>query len=83
MLEFTEEKNGFLTATQLSKISGESYRTIDFYSGQGLIKVSARRGRMRLYNEREAIGRIRRIRRLQNRGYPLTLIKEDLDNNNS
>jgi DNA-binding transcriptional MerR regulator len=84
MLEFThDENNGFLTATQLSKISGESYRTIDFYSNQGLLRVTGRRGRMRLYEEKETLNRIKKIRKLQNSGYPLILIRENLDKSSS
>jgi DNA-binding transcriptional MerR regulator len=84
MLEFTnDENNGMLTATQLAKMTGESYRTIDFYSMQGLLRVSKRRGRIRLYEEKDTISRLRKIRKLQNSGYPLTLIKESLDKTNA
>src|SRR6056297_2700390 len=80
MLEFSEEQNnGLLTAKQLSRLSGESYRTIDFYSNQGLLRVSGRRGRIRLYREDETMKRIKNIRKLQDKGYPLTLIKENLE----
>jgi DNA-binding transcriptional MerR regulator len=84
MLEFTsEDNNGMLTATQLAKMTGESYRTIDFYSMQGLLRVSGRRGRIRLYEEKDTIIRLRKIRKLQNSGYPLNLIKESLDKSNA
>lgn len=80
MLEFSESQEpSLITATELCERCGESYRTIDYYSNQGLLKIFGRRGRTRLYREEDTLARIRTIRKLQNKGYPLTLIKDTLD----
>lgn len=73
------DANGFATAIDLAEKSGESYRTIDLYTNLGLLNVSKRKGRTRLYEFGSNLKRLKQIRSFQDEGYTLLLIRKILD----
>ncbi|MDI4644927.1 MerR family transcriptional regulator [Cohnella hashimotonis] len=61
---------------ELSRLSGVSPRTIDYYTGLGLLSAAKRSdGNYRLYND-ETLERIKRIEQLKAQKYSLEEIKE-------
>lgn len=56
----------FIKSGQLAKKAGVLRSTVDFYTRHGLLKVSGHtQGGYRLYNEAEALKRIKEIKKLQ------------------
>lgn len=62
----------------LARSGGVAVDTIRFYQGRGLLPSPRRQGRFTLYGQ-EHLDRLRRIRELQQRGFPLTVIRRFLD----
>jgi len=63
---------------ELARSGGVAVDTIRFYQGKGLLPSPRRQGRFTLYGT-EHLERLRRIRQLQQRGFPLTVIRRFLD----
>ena len=55
-----------------------SYPTVTHYTNLGFFTVVEKKGNKRLYDEEEVKSRLRRIRDLMNKGYPLRLIREKI-----
>ena len=55
------------------------YSTVNHYTVIGLLSVAARRNNMRLYDEAEVRKRLKRIGELRSKGYPLDLIRKELN----
>ncbi len=71
---------GLLKIGELAEKSGLPISTIKYYTDIGLLRVSDyMSGGFRLYNERECLLRIKRIRELEEKGYSLKEIKENID----
>lgn len=59
-------KNKLIKISELAKKGGVLISTIDFYVRQGLLKpVSFSQGNYRLFNERESLRRLKKIKELQ------------------
>lgn len=54
------------------------YSTVTHYTNMGFLTVIRRKGNKRLYEEEEVRARLRQIRTLINKGYPLRLIRNIL-----
>lgn len=67
-----------LSALELVDKFRISYQTLNHYTNLGLLKNSTRRGLRRFYQEEDVRKRLRTIKDLQNKGYPLRLIAEHL-----
>ena len=67
-----------LTVKDLQVESGVSASTINYYTALGLLLVSRRRGKTRLYPAASTRQRLQQIRALLDRGYTLPVIKEQL-----
>jgi DNA-binding transcriptional MerR regulator len=63
---------------QLAQAGGVAVDTIRFYQGKGLLDAPRRDGRVTWYSE-DHLGRLRRIRDLQQRGFTLAVIRRFLD----
>src|SRR5919201_355225 len=63
---------------QLAQAGGVAVDTIRFYQGKGLLEPPRRDGRVTWYSEAH-LGRLRRIRDLQQRGFTLTVIRRFLE----
>jgi DNA-binding transcriptional MerR regulator len=69
--------NGPISAQELASRAGETYDTVDHWSGRGLLCFQ-RKGRRRLYDATANLKRIKRIRALQNKGHSLETIRDSL-----
>lgn len=69
--------NSTVSAQELARKAGETYDTIDLWSGRGLLCFE-RRGRKRLNDTAANLSRIKRIRALQNKGHSLEAIRGSL-----
>ena len=67
-----------LSALELVDKFQISYQTLNHYTNLGLLKNSARLGLRRFYEEEDVRKRLQTIKDLQNKGYPLRLIAEQL-----
>jgi DNA-binding transcriptional MerR regulator len=70
--------NGWANARTLAEESGISLKTINNWSKMGLLRVQRQMGRLRLYDRKESLKRIERIRELRIQGYSLNKIKDIL-----
>lgn len=70
-----------ITAKKLAVITGEPYNTIHYWATLGLLK-SRKRGRTRNFEKDGSIRKCKKIRELQEKNYPLQLIKQELDKGN-
>ncbi len=61
---------------ELEKISGIGRSTIHYYLREGLLSPPRRTGRTMAYYHAGHVEELRRIRELQEEGYPLTMIRE-------
>lgn len=69
---------GFITLQELSRRSGVGASALNYYTNIGLLRVADRRGNRRFYRESESIRRLHEIRRLRQEGYPLRIIRKQL-----
>ena len=63
---------------QLAQTASVAVDTIRFYQGKGLLEPPRRQGRVTWYGQAH-LDRLRRIRELQQRGFPLTVIRRFLE----
>lgn len=56
------------------------YSTLNHYTLVGLLTIAGRKKNMRLYNDEEVKERLKRIADLRSKGYPLSLIQKELNN---
>jgi DNA-binding transcriptional MerR regulator len=74
--EASEAKRKFYRIGELSRLAGVSPRTIDYYTGLGLLSPAKRsKGNYRLYDD-ETLSRIRRIEQLKAQKFTLEEIRE-------
>jgi len=71
-------KKVLVTARQIAQRINVSYQLVNYYTNIGLFNVCANEGNCRLYDYREIDKRIKRIRDLKRRGYPLRVIRDEL-----
>lgn len=70
------DENRLLKISDLERISGIRRSTIHYYLRGGLLSPPRRTGRTMAYYHAGHVEELRRIRELQEEGYPLTIIKE-------
>lgn len=71
---------GLLKIGELAERSGVPISTIKYYTDLGLLRVQDyMSGGFRLYNEKESLLRLKRIRELAEQGYSIKEIKENID----
>ncbi|MBN2028369.1 MAG: MerR family transcriptional regulator [Actinobacteria bacterium] len=73
------DENRPLRISDLEKISGVGRSTIHYYLREGLLSPPRRTGKTMAYYHAGHVEELRRIRELQEEGYPLTIIKEMRD----
>jgi AcrR family transcriptional regulator/predicted DNA-binding transcriptional regulator AlpA len=73
-MEYKEDKP--LRVSDLEKITGINRSTIHYYLREGLLSPPRRTGKTMAYYHAGHVKELRRIRDLQEEGYPLSLIKE-------
>ena len=70
------QENRPLKISDLEKISGIGRSTIHYYLREGLLSPPRRTGRTMAYYHAGHVEELRRIRELQEEGYPLAIIRE-------
>jgi len=78
MFNKKNEKKTLVTARQIAEKVNISYQLVNYYTNIGLFHVCANEGNRRLYDYKEIDKRIKRIRDLKRRGYPLRVIRDEL-----
>jgi len=56
-----------------------TYQTVNHYTNLGLLRIVTKRGNVRMYNQAEVGQRLAKITQLMNEGYPLRLIRKQLE----
>ena len=69
-----------ISIKEIVKKYGIPYSTVNFYTMIGLLTVVDRRKNIKLYDEIEVKERLTKIIKLRNKGYPLDLIRKELNN---
>ena len=67
-----------ISTKEIMEKYGLPYSTVNHYTIIGLLTVEARRRNVRLYDEANVEEKLTRIMRLKDKGYPLHLIKKEL-----
>lgn len=70
------EKNGLVSAQEITKRYKIGYPTINYYTDLGLLSIVKREGNKRLYSAKTVTARLEAISRMMNEGYPLRLIRK-------
>jgi AcrR family transcriptional regulator/predicted DNA-binding transcriptional regulator AlpA len=73
------DDNRPLKISDLERISGIGRSTIHYYLREGLLSAPRRTGKTMAYYDASHVEELRRIRELQEEGYPLSMIKEMSD----
>lgn len=58
---------------------GITYQTVNHYTNSGLLQVVNKRGNVRMYVQAEVKRRLVKIMQLMDEGYPLRLIRKQLE----
>ncbi len=69
-----------ISIKEIVKKYGISYSTVNYYTMIGLLTVVDRRKNIKLYDEIEVKERLTKIIKLRNKGFPLDLIRKELNN---
>ncbi len=75
----TCKKTNLISTTTIVEKYSLPYSTINYYTIIGLLPVESRRRNKRLYNEEDVRERLLKIAELNNKGYPLQLIRKELE----
>ncbi len=68
-----------VSAQEIMKRHGITYQTVNHYTNSGLLQVVKKKGNVRMYDKLEVKQRLARIVQLMSEGYPLRLIKKQLE----
>ena len=63
-----------ISPTEISKIYGISYQTINYYTNLGILMVKKRNANNRLYDSRQVSAYLKKVTSLKSQGYSLKLI---------
>lgn len=74
-----KSKRKLVSAQEIVKKYGITYQTVNHYTNSDLFKVVSKNGNVRMYDKLEIKQRLAKIMRLMNEGYPLRLIKKQLE----
>ena len=69
-----------ISIKEIVKKYGIPYSTVNYYTMIGLLTIVDRRKNIKLYDEIEVKKRLTKIIKLRNKGYPLDLIRKELNN---
>jgi len=72
------KKKEIISAIDIAKNYNFSYQTVNYYTNLGLLKVIENQGNKRLYDKQDVEERLKTIKELKHRGYPLRLIRDEL-----
>jgi len=63
-----------ISPTEISKIYGISYQTVNYYTNLGLLMVKKRNANNRLFDSSQVRACLKRVTKLKSQGYSLKLI---------
>lgn len=63
-----------ISPTEISKIYGISYQTVNYYTNLGLLMVKKRNANNRLFDSRQVSACLKKVTNLKSQGYSLKLI---------
>jgi len=72
-------KRKLVSAQEIVKKYGVTYQTVNHYTNSDLLKVVGKKGNVRMYDKLEVKQRLAKIMHLMSEGYPLRLIKKQLE----
>lgn len=72
-------KRKLVSAQEIVKRYGITYQTVNHYTNSGLLQVVNKRGNVRMYDQVEVKQRLAKIMQLMDEGYPLRLIRKQLE----
>ena len=72
-------KRKLVSAQEIVKRYGITYQTVNHYTNSNLLQVVNKRGNVRMYDQAEVKQRLAKIMQLMDEGYPLRLIRKQLE----
>ena len=72
-------KRKLVSAQDIVKKYSITYQTVNHYTNSGLLQVVNKRGNVRMYDQAEVKQRLAKIIQLMDEGYPLRLIRKQLE----
>lgn len=72
-------KRKLVSAQEIVKRYGITYQTVNHYTNSSLLQVVNKRGNVRMYDQVEVKQRLAKIMQLMDEGYPLRLIRKQLE----
>jgi len=71
--------NKLMSAQEITERYRITYQTVNHYTNLGLLHIVTKRGNVRMYDQAEVKQRLAKITQLINEGYPLRLIRKQLE----
>jgi len=68
-----------MSAQEITERYRITYQTVNHYTNLGLLRVATKKGNVRMYKREEVKQRLAKITQLMNEGYPLRLIRKQLE----
>ncbi len=70
------KKDRSISATEVAKKFNITYHAVNHYTNLGLLTSRERKGNNRYYLESEVNTRLKKINKLKNEGYPLSVMRK-------
>ena len=74
-----DSKRKLVSAQEIVRRYGITYQTVNHYTNSGLLQVVNKRGNVRMYDQAKVKQRLVKIMQLMDEGYPLRLIRKQLE----
>jgi len=68
-----------MSAQEITERYHITYQTVNHYTNLGLLRIVTKKGNVRMYNQAEVKQRLAKITQFMNEGYPLRLIRKQLE----
>jgi len=68
-----------MSAQKITEKYRITYQTVNHYTNLGLLRIVTKKGNVRMYDQAEVRQRLAKITQLMNEGYPLRLIRKQLE----
>jgi len=71
--------NKLMSAQEITERYRITYQTVNHYTNLGLLRIVTKKGNVRMYGQAEVKQRLAKITQFMNEGYPLRLIRKQLE----
>ena len=68
-----------MSAQKITEKYHITYQTVNHYTNLDLLRIVTKKGNVRMYDQAEVRQRLAKITQLMNEGYPLRLIRKQLE----